>query len=279
MNILDGKLVKEEKLKQLKKKVDILNEKIGLAVIQIGADSASDIYISSKAKMAEQLNYKFEHLKLESNIKEEQVLKKIEELNNDTSIDGIIVQMPLPKHLDSKKIQNKVLVSKDVDGLTDSNMGRLIHNIKSLIPCTPMGIIDLLDFYHLEVSGKNIVIIGRSDLVGKPLAALLTNMDATVTLCHSKTKNLKNLTRSADIVVAAVGKAKFLKQEDIKEDAIVIDVGINRDDNGNICGDVDFENVQSKASYITPVPKGVGQMTVYELAYNTYKAHIMNKEK
>lgn len=278
MKLLDGKKVKKEKLEKLKE--EIINHKgtVGLAVIQIGDDPASSIYVRQKEKMANDLGYSFRHIKLDENISEEEVLKLINQLNADDLIDGILVQMPIPQHLDSKKIQNSVHYLKDVDGLTDINAGRLIHNQETLVPCTPMGIMTLLEYYGIEVSGKNVVIVGRSDLVGKPLAALMTNEDATVTLCHSKTQNLSWYTKNADILVVAVGKPNMIKEDDVKENAIVIDVGINRLEDGTLCGDVDFDGVSKKASYITPVPGGVGQMTVYELGNNTYKAKSLRKK-
>ena len=187
--------------------------------------------------------------------------------------------MPIPNHLNAKKIQNAILPSKDVDGLTDINMGRLSHNVDSLVPCTPMGIIDLLKYYNIDISGKNVVIVGRSDLVGKPLASLMINHDATVTLCHSKTENLSFYTKNADILVAAIGKANFIKKEDVKDGAVVVDVGINRLEDGKLHGDVFFDDVKDKVSYITPVPGGVGQMTVAELGYNTYKAHFIRTKE
>lgn len=278
MKLLDGKKVKKEKLEKLKE--EIINHKgtVGLAVIQIGDDPASSVYVRQKEKMANDLGYSFRHIKLDENISEEEVLKLINQLNEDDLIDGILVQMPIPQHLDSKKIQNSVHYLKDVDGLTDINAGRLIHNQETLVPCTPMGIMTLLEYYGIEVSGKNVVIVGRSDLVGKPLAALMTNEDATVTLCHSKTQNLSWYTKNADILVVAVGKPNMIKEDDVKENAIVIDVGINRLEDGTLCGDVDFDGVSKKASYITPVPGGVGQMTVYELGNNTYKAKSLRKK-
>ena len=177
----------------------------------------------------------------------------------------------------SKKIHNAIDPYKDVEGLTDINMGKLVHGVDTLVPCTPYGILDLLRIYNIPVEGKNVTIIGRSDLVGKPLASLLTNENATVTLCHSKTKNLKLFTNTADILVVAIGKPNFITSEHVKEGAVVIDVGINRLSDGSLCGDVDFESVKEKASFITPVPGGVGQMTVAELAKNTYKAHVLRK--
>ncbi len=227
--------------------------------------------------MADELGFYFRHFKLDENIKEEDLIKIIDDLNNDDKIDGILVQMPIPKHLDPKRIQNCISHYKDVDGLTDFNAGCLMHNEDCLIPCTPEGIMDLLEYYDIPVEGKNVTIVGRSDLVGKPLASLMTNNNATVTLCHSKTKNLKLFTTNADILVVAVGKAKLIKEDFVKDGAVVIDVGINRDENGKICGDVDFENVKEKVSYITPVPGGVGQMTVAELARNTFKAYYLRK--
>ena len=185
--------------------------------------------------------------------------------------------MPIPKHLDANKVQNSILSCKDVDGLTDINAGMLVHNKDGLIPCTPMGIIDLLDHYNIPIEGKNVVIIGRSNLVGKPLANLMTNKNATVTLCHSKTNNLPFYTNNADILVASVGIPNFITEDMVKPGAVIIDVGINRLPDGSLCGDVDFASVKEKASYITPVPGGVGQMTVAKLAVNTYKAHTLQK--
>ena len=277
--LLDGKEVKLKVLKELKEKLSLLDEKLGLVVIQVGDDPASNVYVRQKNKMAENLGYNFNHIKLESNITEEELLNIIKELNNNDSVDGILVQMPIPKNLNARKIQNAILPDKDVDGLTDINMGKLVHNRNTLVPCTPMGIIDLLDHYNIPIEGKNVVVIGRSDLVGKPMATLMTNRNATVTLCHSKTKNLEFYTQNADILVAAIGIPKYIKKEMIKEGAVIIDVGINRLEDNTLCGDVDFDNVKDKASYITPVPGGVGQMTVAELALNTYKAHVLRKSK
>ncbi len=279
MELLDGKVVKAKLLEDLKDKINKLDTKLGLTVIQVGEDPASSVYVRQKNKMAENLGFNFNHIKLDENIKEEELLNIIEKLNKDDNVDGILVQMPIPNHLNAKKVQNAILPCKDVDGLTDINMGKLSHNIDSLVPCTPMGIIDLLKYYNIDISGKNVVIIGRSDLVGKPLASLMTNNDATVTLCHSKTKNLSFYTKNADILVVAIGRANFIKKEDVKDGAIIVDVGINRMEDGKLCGDVLFEEVKDKASYISPVPGGVGQMTVAELGYNTYKAHIIRMKE
>lgn len=279
MELLDGKIVKKKVLEDLKEEIKNLERPLGLVVIQVGEDEASKVYVRQKEKMAKELGFKFEHIKLAETVKQEELLETIDRLNEDDTIDGILVQMPIPKHLDSKIVQNRIDPLKDVDGLTDVNAGCLMHNKDSLVPCTPEGIVDLLKYYNIELSGKNVTIIGRSDLVGKPLASLMVNNDATVTLCHSKTSNLKIFTENADILIVAVGKAKLIKKEYIKDGAVVVDVGINRLEDGSLCGDVDFDSVKDKVSYITPVPGGVGQMTVAELANNTYKAYKLRKNK
>lgn len=279
MELLDGKIVKKKVLEDLKEEIKNLERPLGLVVIQVGEDKASKVYVRQKEKMAKELGFKFEHIKLAETVKQEELLETIDRLNEDDTIDGILVQMPIPKHLDSKIVQNRIDPLKDVDGLTDVNAGCLMHNKDSLVPCTPEGIVDLLKYYNIELSGKNVTIIGRSDLVGKPLASLMVNNDATVTLCHSKTSNLKIFTENADILIVAVGKAKLIKKEYIKDGAVVVDVGINRLEDGSLCGDVDFDSVKDKVSYITPVPGGVGQMTVAELANNTYKAYKLRKNK
>lgn len=278
MKLLDGKEVKLKMLDDLKEKVESLDTKLGLTVIQVGEDPASSVYVNQKNKMASNMGFNFNHIKLDEKVEEEELLSIIDDLNNDDKVDGILVQMPIPEHLDAKKIQNAISPYKDVDGLTDINMGKLCHNIPSLVPCTPMGIVDLLDYYQIDIEGKNVVIVGRSDLVGKPLASLMNNRNATVTLCHSKTKDLRNYTKNADILVAAIGKVNFIKKDDIKDNAVVIDVGINRMEDGKLYGDVDFNSVKDKVGFITPVPGGVGQMTVAELGYNTYKAHLLRSK-
>ena len=277
MELLDGKKAKEILLKNLREKLSQFNCKLGLAVIQIGNDPASNIYLKNKLNMANSLGYYFNHIHLNEDVKEEKILAIINELNCNDNIDGILVQMPIPSSLNAKKIQNAIDPNKDVDGLTDINMGKLAHNVESIIPCTPIGILDLLKIYNISVEGKNVVIVGRSDLVGKPLANLMINNNATVSLGHSKTNNLKDLTKMADILIVAVGKPKFITRDMVKHNSIIIDVGINRSDKG-IIGDVDYDNVKDIVSYITPVPGGVGQMTVAELGLNTYKAHILRKK-
>lgn len=279
MQILDGKEVKRIKLEELKNEVLKLDRPLGLTVIQVGDDSASNIYVKQKSKMANNLEFNFNHIKLEENVTEEEVLKIINSLNRDNCVDGILVQMPLPEHLNSRIIQNTISPLKDVDGLTDINMGMLVHKKNCLVPCTPLGVMELLKYYNIDVAGKNVVIVGRSDLVGRPMAEVMINSDATVTLCHSKTNNLKDITKNADVLVVAVGKAKLITSDMVKDGVVVVDVGINRLEDGSLCGDVDFDDVSSKCSYITPVPGGVGQMTVLELGYNTYKAYLLRQEK
>ena len=276
--LLDGKTVKKELLEKLKEELLTLPRQLGLTVIQVGEDPASKVYVGQKEKMALEVGYNFNHVKLDENVTEEELLKVIDELNADELVDGILVQMPLPKHLDAKKIQNRVDPFKDVDGLCDINAGKLMHNVDTLVPCTPYGIMSMLEHYEIDVTGKNVVVIGRSDLVGKPIAQLMQNANATVTVCHSKTANLTEYTKMADILVVAIGKANFITGDMIKENAVVIDVGINRVD-GKLVGDVDFTSAEEIASYITPVPGGVGQMTVAELAENTYKAYLLRNKK
>ncbi len=272
MELLDGRLVKKEILNKLKEEVAHLDRSPGLVVVQVGEDPASNVYVGQKEKMAKELGYQYSHVKLVSDVTQEKIEEVIDGLNADETVDGIIVQMPLPKQLDTKRIQNLIRVDKDVDGLSDMNAGKLIHNEDALMPCTPKGIMDILEYYQIDVEGKNVVIVGRSDLVGKPLAAMMLNKNATVTVCHSKTVNLAHYTKQADILVAAVGKKNIITPDMVKDGAVIIDVGINRID-GKLYGDVDFEGVKDKVSYITPVPGGVGQMTVAELAKNVLKAY------
>lgn len=280
MMLLDGKQVKKEILEELKKELLELSRPLGLTVIQVGDDPASKVYVGQKEKMALELGYNFNHIKLDESTTEEELLSIIDEINQDELVDGLLVQMPLPKHIDAKKVQNRIDPYKDVDGLCDINAGKLMHNVDTLVPCTPYGIMDMLEYYGVEVSGKNVVVIGRSDLVGKPIAQLMTNNNATVTICHSKTNNLKEYTTMADILVVAIGKPNFITGDMIKENAVIIDVGINRVD-GKLVGDVDFQSAYEIASAITPVPGGVGQMTVAELGRNVLKAHklTLSKEK
>ena len=276
--ILDGKKLKERRLLELKQKVSNLNKKLSLVVIQVGDDEASNIYVNQKKKMCEYVGYNFIHSKLDINITEKELLNIIDRYNKDNAITGILVQLPLPKHINPVLIQNKIQYNKDVDGMSDINMGRLVHNRECLVSCTPKGIVNLLNDYNINISGKHIVIIGRSNLVGKPLFHLLLNNDATITITHSKTNNLSSITNKADILIVAVGKKHLITADMVKDGAIVVDVGINRENN-KLYGDVDFDNVSKKASYITPVPGGIGPMTVCELAYNIYDANFLGSDK
>ena len=278
MILLDGKQVKQEILEGLKEELGKLSRPLGLTVIQVGEDPASKVYVGQKEKMALEVGYNFNHINLPEDITEEELLKVIDDVNNDETVDGILVQMPLPKHIDSKKVQNRIDPNKDVDGLCDINAGKLVHGVDSLVPCTPYGIMDILKHYDIDVSGKNVVVIGRSDLVGKPIANLMTNSNATVTICHSRTENLSAYTKMADILIVAIGKPNFITGDMIKENAVVVDVGINRVD-GKLIGDVDFESAKDVVSYITPVPGGVGQMTVAELGRNVLKAYYLGLTK
>ena len=272
MKILDGKLIKGQILEELKSEVDKLTIKPNLVVIQVGNNDASNIYINQKKKMAEYVGYEFSLLKYPEDVLEEELISKINELNVDKGVHAILVQMPLPKHLNSTNIQNAVSVLKDVDGLNDINAGRLFHNKDGLFPCTPLGVMEMLKRYNIDVAGLAAVVVGRSNLVGRPMAMMLTNNDATVMVCHSKTENLKKYTSVADLLVVAVGHASLITEDMVKDGAIVIDVGINRV-NDKLCGDVDYDNVSKKASYITPVPGGVGQMTVAMLGVNVLSAY------
>ena len=273
--IIDEKELAKEIKSSIKEEVNMLaGEGIipRLAVVLVGDDSASKIYVRNKSKACEVTGIEYEEhiLKKETTMKE--LADLIEKLNNDTSISGILVQSPLPEHLNANRIFEMISPKKDVDGFNPINVGKLSLNEDCFISCTPYGIIKMLEKYKIPVRGSNTVIIGRSNIVGKPLAKCLLNKDATVTVCHSKTKNLKEITKKADILISAIGQAKFVTSDMIKEGATVIDVGINRDSEGKVTGDVDFEEVAKKASYITPVPGGVGPMTIAMLMKNVVKA-------
>ena len=277
MILLDGKKIKDEILDELRDEVNNMQEKPALAVIQVGDNEASNVYIKQKEKMAQYVGYQFHHIKLEDTITEEELLDEIDKLNKDINIHGILVQMPLPSHIDMYRIQNAVLPEKDVDGLSDINTGKLFHGKDALYSCTPYGIMELLKRYNISVVGKHAVVVGRSNLVGKPMAIMLVNEGATITVCHSKTEDLAKYTMDADILVVAVGKPKLITADMVKDDVVVIDVGINRLESG-LCGDVDYEKVSFKSSYITPVPGGVGPMTVAMLGKNILKAYKIQKE-
>ncbi len=267
--IIDGKQVAENLIINLEKEVSKVNVKPHLVVIQVGDNTASSIYVNLKKKKAEQIGIKSTVINYPDNISEEELIKKLQTLNSDTSVNAILVQLPLPKHINADNIINVISPQKDVDGFTAENTGNLLNGIApKSYPCTPKGIIKLLDTYNIDVSGKNAVIVGRSNIVGKPIAVMLLNRNATVTICHSKTKNLSDITKNADILISAVGK-KMIFADMVKKGAVVIDVGIFKDENNKTTGDVDFENVKEVASYITPVPKGVGPMTIACLMENT----------
>lgn len=274
--IMDGKSIKNKILDELKEEVFGLEVKPKLVVVQVGNNEASNVYIKQKANMCEYVGYDFEHIKLDAGVDTNNLLELIDKLNKDDKVSGILVQLPLPDNVDMDLVINSISSYKDVDGLTDFNNGMLVHGKDTLYSCTPYGVMELLDRYNINVSGKNVVIVGRSNLVGKPMSMMMLNKDATVTICHSKTKNLSDFTKKADILIVAVGIPKFITSDMISEDTVVIDVGISRTDVG-LCGDVDFESVKDKCSYITPVPGGVGPMTVAMLAKNTLNAYKKQK--
>lgn len=276
--IIDGKEIKKQILDELKEEVSKLEIKPSLVVIQVGDNDASNVYIKQKAKMADYVGYDYKHIKLSEDITTEEVVKIIDELNNDKKINGVMVQMPLPNHIDTELVQNAVIPSKDVDGLSDLNAGLLFHNKDALYSCTPYGVMELLKRYKIQVEGRHVVVVGRSNLVGKPMSMMLTNAGATVTLCHSKTVDLSKYTKDADILISCVGKANFITEKMVKEGSVVIDVGITRSESG-LCGDVKFDEVASKTKYITPVPGGVGPMTVAMLGSNVLKAYYMQKKE
>ena len=277
MQLLDGKLVASVTRQNIKAEVEEikalnLDRPVGLAVILVGDDPASQVYVRNKMKGCEEVGIKSFMCGLPADSTFEQVADTIKSLNANPEVSGIILQLPLPKHLDENPLLDLIDPAKDVDGCHYVQKGRLWTGRECLIACTPFGIMRILEHYNIELEGKNAVVVGRSNLVGKPLAQLLLDKNATVTICHSRTKNLGEITRQADIVCVAIGKAKFLKADMVKEGAVVVDVGMDRDENGKLCGDVDFENVAPKCSYITPVPGGVGPMTVTMLLQNTVRA-------
>ncbi|MFT4578051.1 MAG: methylenetetrahydrofolate dehydrogenase (NADP+)/methenyltetrahydrofolate cyclohydrolase [Nitrospinales bacterium] len=275
MVLIDGKKVSGEIRNRLVDEIQELKKKTGktpgLATVLVGDDPASAVYVRNKNKICGELGFQSFEQKLSADTSEEKLLQLVEELNSNKDVHGILVQLPLPDQIDSEKILQAIDPKKDVDGFHPINVGKLVVGNALLTPCTPTGIIALLDRYDIEISGKHAVIIGRSNIVGKPVSMLLLQRDATITICHSRTQNLVEVTRSADILVAAVGRANFVTEEMVSEGTVVIDVGINRVD-GKLTGDVDFEPVSKKASHITPVPGGVGPMTIALLMENTLKA-------
>ncbi|KOS26054.1 5,10-methylene-tetrahydrofolate cyclohydrolase [Bacillus anthracis] len=273
--IIKGNEVAEKKRAQLKEEHEKLKEQgivPGLAVILVGEDPASRSYVKGKEKGCEQVGIYSELIEFPETITEERLLAEIDRLNGDDRINGILVQLPLPKHIEEKAIIERISPEKDVDGFHPISVGRMMTGQDTFLPCTPHGIVELVKETNLDISGKHVVVIGRSNIVGKPVGQLFLNENATVTYCHSKTQNMKELTKLADILIVAVGRPKMVTADYIKEGAVVIDVGVNRLETGKLCGDVDFDNVLDVASYITPVPKGVGPMTITMLLHNTVES-------
>jgi methylenetetrahydrofolate dehydrogenase (NADP+)/methenyltetrahydrofolate cyclohydrolase len=271
--IINGKEIAEEIKNEIKNEITKLKTKPCLAVIVVGKNPSSQIYVKNKKLACEKVGIKSISHELKENTSEKELLKLINNLNSDKNIHGILVQLPLPIHIDENKIINAINPEKDVDGFHPLNIGKMMLGTKTLLPCTPAGIIEILKRSNVEIEGKHAVVLGRSNIVGKPLAQLLLNENATISICHSKTKSLAEISKQADILIVAIGKANFITKEMIKKDAIIIDVGINRMENNKICGDVDFEDVKNKASLITPVPGGVGPITIAMLLQNTLKAY------
>lgn len=279
--IIDGKLLAKKIRIELKEEVEKLKSKNifpKLAVIMVGDDKASKVYVKNKSRACEEIGVEYEEYLLKDDIQMQELLDLIKTLNNREDVHGILLQSPIPKNLDINKAFNTIDYRKDVDGFNPVNVGKLVIGEDSFISCTPFGVIKMLEEYGIEIEGKNAVVIGRSNIVGKPLAQCLLAKNATVTICHSRTKNIHEITTNADILVAALGKPQYVKEHMVKKGAVVIDVGINRADDGKLVGDVDFENVSKKASYITPVPGGVGPMTIAMLMHNVVKAaKLQNK--
>ena len=274
--IIDGKELAKKVRLELKDEVEKLkkDENIHpkLAVIMVGSDPASQIYVRNKSKACDEIGIEFEEFLLDENTTQKELLDLIDRLNENEKVNGILLQSPIPKNLDINEAFRRISPEKDVDGFNPVNVGKLTLGQKGFISCTPFGVIKMLEEYNIDIEGKNAVVLGRSNIVGKPMSQCLLNKNATVTICHSKTKNINDITKNADIIVAAIGKKEFLKGDMVKEGVVVIDVGINRGEDGKLKGDVDFEEVSKKASYITPVPGGVGPMTIAMLMTNVVKA-------
>ena len=282
MVLLDGKTLAKEKRENLKKNLEDLKKKEGiipgLAIIRVGNDPASEIYVRNKLKACQEVGIYAVEKHFNEEVNEQEIIDMIEFFNQDKTIDGILVQSPLPKNLDEKKIVSYILGSKDVDGFGIDNLGHLLANQEQVLAATPLGILNLLKEYKIPIASKKVLIIGRSQIVGRPLAIMFLNRDATVTIAHSKTKNLKELTLQADILISAVGHPRFITEDMVKEGTVCIDVGINRE-NGHVIGDMDFEKIKEKASYITPVPGGVGPMTIVTLLENVYELALKRKKE
>lgn len=270
MKLIDGKVIAASLRAELKEKIAGSEKKPGLAVVIVGEDPASKIYVRNKIKACGELGIRSYAYELPETATQNQVETLLDELAENPDVHGILLQLPLPKHLNAEAACLHIPFSKDVDGFSAENLGLLMQNKAEVVACTPLGVMKLLEKEGICVKGKHAVVLGRSETVGKPMAMLLLNADATVTVCHSKTAQLEEICATADILVSAVGKAKFVTKNMVKQGAVVIDVGMNRDENGKLCGDVDFEGVKDIASHITPVPGGVGPMTITMLMYNTY---------
>ena len=273
--IIDGKALAKKIRENLKKECEELKQKgiiPKLAVIMVGDNPASKVYVKNKSKACEEIGINYEEYLLEENTTQEQLIDLIQNLNKDKTVNGILLQSPIPDHLNINQAIKAITYSKDVDGFTPSSIGKLMIGEDTFISCTPYGVIKMFEEYNIDLTGKNVVILGRSNIVGKPLLQCCLNKNATVTVCHSKTKNLIEYTKRADILIAAIGKSKFVKKEMLKDGVVVIDVGINRGEDGKLTGDVDFDEVEKIASYITPVPGGVGPMTIAMLMNNVIKA-------
>ena len=275
VTIIDGKALAKKIREELKIECDTLKKKgvnPKLAVIMVGDNAASKVYVKNKSRACEEIGIEYEEYLLKDNISQQELDDLIKELNNKKDINGILLQSPIPSHLNINQAFKKISYIKDVDGFTPSSVGKLSIGEDTFISCTPYGVMKMFEEYNIDLSGKDVVILGRSNIVGKPLVQCCLNKNATVTVCHSKTKNIKEYTKRADILIVAIGKAKFVTKDMVKNGAVVIDIGINRNENGKLVGDVDFENVKEVASYITPVPGGVGPMTIAMLMNNVIKA-------
>ncbi len=273
--IMDGKELSKKIKSNLKIECEELIKKgiePKLAVIMVGEDSASKVYIRNKSKVCEDVGIKYEEYFLKENVLQKDLIDLIQKLNADKTINAILLQSPIPHNLDINEAFKAISIEKDVDGFNPVNVGKLVLNQDTYVSCTPYGIMKIFEEYDIDLSSKNVVILGRSNIVGKPLIHCCLNKNATVTVCHSKTKNLKDITTNADVLIVAIGKANFVTEDMVKQNSVIIDVGINRLENGKITGDVDFDNIKEKASYITPVPGGVGPMTIAMLMNNVIKA-------
>lgn len=275
--IIDGKKLQSEVKDKLINKINNISDKLKLVVIQVGDDPASSVYVRNKGKLCNDVGILFEHVKYDDSILEKELISKIDELNNDSSVTGILVQLPLPSSINEDRVLESIKYYKDVDGLTSDNIGNLFAGNDGIVPCTALGVMEILDSVNTDFVGANVVIVGRSKLVGLPLVSLFSRRNSTVTLCHSKTKDLKSITSNADILVVAVGKKEFIDGSYVKDGSIVVDVGINRY-GGKLYGDCEFSSVLPKVKYITPVPGGVGPLTVVMLVNNVIKAYELQKK-